>query len=157
MELAAMRAFRRLYDYIAGANKNGQKIEMTAPVIVKMPAGKRFWEMGVYRMSFLLPAEQQKNPPLPTDEKVFIDEMPEMKVYVKSYGGWMSTASDRNNAKELSDTLDLFNAKYKKNFHYGAGYNSPMTLFGRHNEVWLVSEGDPECFSSEELESAPLS
>ncbi|KAI3359173.1 hypothetical protein L3Q82_002708 [Scortum barcoo] len=140
MELAAMRAFRRLYDYITGANKNGQKIEMTAPVIVKMPAGKRFWEMGVYRMSFLLPAEHQKKPPKPTDEKVFIDEMPEMKVYVKSYGGWLSTTSDRNNAKELSDTLDLFNAEYRKDFYYGAGYNR-MDLPGYQTQP-LVQQPD---------------
>lgn len=42
---------------------------MTAPVVVKV-SDKRFWEMGVYTMSFLLPAEYQSNPPKPTDEKV---------------------------------------------------------------------------------------
>lgn len=42
---------------------------MTAPIVVKV-SDKRFWEMGVYTMSFLLPAEYQLNPPKPTDEKV---------------------------------------------------------------------------------------
>lgn len=42
---------------------------MTAPVVVKV-SGKAFWEPGVYTMSFLLPAEYQKNPPYPTDDKV---------------------------------------------------------------------------------------
>uniref|UniRef100_A0A4W6EWA4 Heme-binding protein soul5 n=1 Tax=Lates calcarifer TaxID=8187 RepID=A0A4W6EWA4_LATCA len=64
MEFAAMKAFRRLYEYITGANDQGKKIEMTAPVLVKMP-DKNFWQMGVYTMSFLLPAEYQINPPKP--------------------------------------------------------------------------------------------
>ena len=46
----------------------GKKIDMTAPVLVKM-VDKRFWEMGVYTMSFLLPADHQMNPPKPTDDK----------------------------------------------------------------------------------------
>lgn len=49
-------------------------MEMTAPVIVKVPAVKSFWGMGVYRMSFLLPAEYQKNPPKPTDDKVRLSD-----------------------------------------------------------------------------------
>lgn len=42
---------------------------MTSPVLVRMP-DKRFWQMGVYTMSFLLPADCQLNPPKPTDSKV---------------------------------------------------------------------------------------
>lgn len=47
----------------------GQNIQMTAPVVVKV-SDKRFWEKGVYTMSFLLPAEYQTDPPKPTDDKV---------------------------------------------------------------------------------------
>lgn len=46
-----------------------------------------------------------------------------MKVYVKSYGGWMLTQSVKDNAKSLSDALDLVDAKYTKDFHYAVGYN----------------------------------
>lgn len=42
---------------------------MTSPVLLKMP-DKRFWEMGIYKMSFLLPAEYQKSPPNPTNPEV---------------------------------------------------------------------------------------
>lgn len=51
------------------------KIEMTAPVLMKMQDGdKRFWETSVYTMSFLLPAEHQKNPPKPADDKVSVSD-----------------------------------------------------------------------------------
>lgn len=49
--------------------------------------------------------------------------LPAMKVYVKTYGGWMTSFSDKNNANSLSSALDLVGAKYKKDFHYAAGYN----------------------------------
>uniref|UniRef100_A0A3Q0REN9 Heme-binding protein 1 n=1 Tax=Amphilophus citrinellus TaxID=61819 RepID=A0A3Q0REN9_AMPCI len=147
MEMAAPAAFNRLYKYITGDNSMGETIQMTSPVILKMPY-KRFWEMGVYTMSFLLPAEHQKNPPKPTNPDVYISDTPDMKVYVKSYGGWMTTYSDSKKAKELSDALDLVKAEYKKGFHFGVGYNSPMTLFYRHNEVWFVANDEPVCRES---------
>ncbi|XP_040919587.1 heme-binding protein 2 [Toxotes jaculatrix] len=156
MEFAAMKAFRRLYEYITGANEKGKKIEMTAPVVVKMP-DKRFWETGVYTMSFLLPAEYQADPPSPTDKKVYIHETSDMKVYVRTYSGWMTSMSDKNTANSLSTALDLADAKYKKGFHYAVGYNSPMTIFNRHNEVWFVAEDEPACASSEELDFAHFS
>ncbi|XP_067333638.1 heme-binding protein 2 [Channa argus] len=150
MEVAIYKSSGRLYEYIAGSNLNGHKIEMTAPVVVKIP-DKRFWEIGTYTMSILLPAEYQKNPPQPTDNKVYINKTPELNVYVKSYGGWVTFLSDKNTVTRLSSALDLVGAEYKKDFHYVAGYNSPITIFNRHNEVWVVAEDDPVCSSSEEL------
>ena len=55
---------------------------MTSPVLMKMPDDKRFWQTGVYKMGFLLPAEHQKNPPNPTDEAVsFSDVAPSPSPY----------------------------------------------------------------------------
>ncbi|XP_036946141.1 heme-binding protein 2 [Acanthopagrus latus] len=158
MEFASMKAFRRLFKYITGDNADGKKVEMTSPVLMKMPDDKRFWQTGVYKMGFLLPAEHQKNPPNPTDEAVSIVTLPAMKVYVKTYGGWMTSFSDKNNANSLSSALDLVGAKYKKDFHYAAGYNSPMTWFNRHNEVWYVVEDEPECSTSseEDMDMSPF-
>ncbi|XP_049417830.1 heme-binding protein 2 [Epinephelus fuscoguttatus] len=150
MDIAAFRAFRRLFEYITGANENGEKIEMTAPVVIKISEGMYFWQKGTYTMSFLLPAKHQAKPPKPTDEQVYLQKMPAMKVYVQSYGGWMTSISDRNKASSLSAALDLLKAEYKKGFHYAAGYNSPMKLFNRHNEVWFVVSDDPVCSNSEE-------
>lgn len=49
----------------------GQKIEMTAPVVIKIDEEKKwFWEAKQYTMSFLLPKEHQANPPMPKDNQV---------------------------------------------------------------------------------------
>ncbi|TWW70121.1 heme-binding protein 2 [Takifugu flavidus] len=163
MEFASITAFRRLFKYIAGANEEGKKVEMTAPVLMEMEDVDRpFWETVVYPMSFLLPAEHQENPPKPTDSNVKLRTFPKMNVYVLSYGGWMTSLNEKSKAKALSKALDDAGAKYIKGKHYAAGYNSPMTLFNRHNEVWYVVEGDPVCASSgssssEETDATPVS
>ncbi|KAK2833298.1 hypothetical protein Q5P01_017187 [Channa striata] len=122
---------------------------MAAPIIVKIPE-KRFWETGTYTMSILLPAEYQRNPPKPTDNKVYISGTPDLTVYVKSYGGWVTSVSDKNTVNRLTSVLDLVGAEYIKGFHFVAGYNSPITIFNRHNEAWVVASDDPVCTSSEE-------
>uniref|UniRef100_A0A668AWU2 Heme-binding protein 1 n=1 Tax=Myripristis murdjan TaxID=586833 RepID=A0A668AWU2_9TELE len=145
MDTAIMTAFRRLFKYITGSNKNGEKIEMTAPVVIKIDDSKKqFWQSKVYTMSFLLPSEHQENPPQPTDDKVYFQTMPEMKMYVKSYGGWMMSLTDKINADRLTNQLDAVGAQYKQDHHYAVGYNSPMAL-RKHNEVWFVVEGEPLC------------
>ncbi|XP_029015978.1 heme-binding protein 2 [Betta splendens] len=149
MEFALYKSFGRLYDYITGANQKGVQIAMTAPVVVKV-SERAVWERKVYTMSFLLPAEYQKNPPGPTDDKVFIQSTPDLKVYVQSYGGWLTYLTDRKAASSLSTALDSVDAEYNRGFHYAVGYNSPIRIFNRHNEVWMVAEDDPECPSSEE-------
>ncbi|XP_008297872.1 heme-binding protein 2 [Stegastes partitus] len=145
MDMAMVKAFRKLFNYIQGENEAGMKIEMTTPVLVKIPDKKIFFEETDYTMSFLLPAEHQMNPPSPTDENVYIHDTPDMKVYVLSYGGWMMSWIDQMKAKKLGEMLDSNKAKYKKGFHYGVGYNSPMKLLNRHNEVWMVVEDEHVC------------
>lgn len=59
----------------------------------------------------------------PSDLQVFIDAKPAANVYVVTYGGWLTSMSDKNHAYSLSEALDAVNAKYKKGFHYAVGYN----------------------------------
>ncbi|XP_075894854.1 heme-binding protein 2 [Nelusetta ayraudi] len=147
MDFATMTAFRRLFKYIKDNN-----VEMTAPVLMKMETkSKYFWERKSFSMSFLLPSAVT-DPPTPADAKVKIVEMPETKVYVKRFGGWMMAASAKQQAKSLSASLDSVGAKYESDYFYAAGYNSPMTMFNRHNEVWFVVQDQPVCPSSEEMD-----
>ncbi|XP_077382905.1 heme-binding protein 2 [Festucalex cinctus] len=152
MDIACMNAFMRLYYYIDGENVNGQKIQMTSPVVVKIGEKKWFWEEKEFTMSFLLSKEHQDNPPMPLDRRVFLSDTPPLNVYVRSYGGWMNSLSDCHHSDVLMYDLMKDGAYFKDDCHFAAGYNSPMTMWNRHNEVWVIAKGDPVCSSSEELD-----
>ncbi|XP_077428242.1 uncharacterized protein soul5l [Vanacampus margaritifer] len=150
MGVGAAMAFRRLFQYITGANEAGVQMEMTAPVLVKIPEETKMWEPAVYTLNFPLPQAYQDKPPAPTNDKLYFTEMPEMDVYVRSYGGWMLSVTSRLHAHLLTKELERVRASYNHTYHYGVGYDSPLKLLNRHNEVWYVSEGRPVCSDPQE-------
>ncbi|XP_061686377.1 uncharacterized protein soul5l [Syngnathoides biaculeatus] len=145
MGVGAAMAFRRLFQYITGANEAGIQMEMTAPVLVKIPGETKMWEPAVYTLNFPLPQAFQDKPPAPTNDKLYFTEMPEMDVYVRIYGGWMLSVTSRLHAHLLTKELERVRAAYNHTYHYCAGYDSPLKLLNRHNEVWYVSEGPAVC------------
>uniref|UniRef100_A0A3Q3WIV3 Heme-binding protein 1 n=1 Tax=Mola mola TaxID=94237 RepID=A0A3Q3WIV3_MOLML len=150
MGVGAAMAFRRLFQYITGANEGGVQMEMTAPVLVKIPEETKMWEPAVYTLNFPLPAAYQDKPPVPTNEKLYFTEMDEMDVYVRSYGGWMLSVTSRLHAHLLTKELERVRAPYNRSYHYGVGYDSPLKLLNRHNEVWYVAEGQTICTDPQE-------
>ncbi|KAL0993586.1 hypothetical protein UPYG_G00110110 [Umbra pygmaea] len=148
MDKAIYTAFMRLFKYINGSNNADVNIDMTAPVIIKVNEMKNMWQQSVYTLSFLLPSEHQLNPPQPTDEKVYFTDMPDMNVYVRSYGGYILCLTAKFNSMALQKQLDKVQATYNKDYSYSVGYNSPMKILNRHNEVWYVVEGEPVCPAS---------
>ncbi|XP_061889510.1 uncharacterized protein LOC133639864 [Entelurus aequoreus] len=150
MGVGAAMAFRRLFQYITGANEAGVQMDMTAPVLVKIPEETKMWEPAIYTLNFPLPAAYQDKPPAPTNDKLYFTEMPEMDVYVRSYGGWMLSVTSRLHAHLLTKELERVRASYNHSYHYGVGYDSPLKLLNRHNEVWYVAEGAPVCTDPQE-------
>ncbi|XP_057187485.1 heme-binding protein 2 [Triplophysa rosa] len=143
--VGAAMAFRRLYHYISGENEEGVMFEMTAPVLVKVPEETKMWEPAIYTLSFLLPSAYQEKPPTPTNDKLYFSDMPDMDVYVRVYGGWMLSIISRLHAHLLTKALLKADAHFNHTHHYAVGYDSPLKLLNRHNEVWFVVEGDPVC------------
>ncbi|KAK0148817.1 Heme-binding protein 2 [Merluccius polli] len=152
MGVGAAMAFRRLFQYITGANEEGVQMEMTTPVLVKIPEETKMWEPAIYTLNFPLPAAYQEKPPKPTNDKasLYFTEMPDMDVYVRSYGGWMLSVTSRLHAHLLTKELDRVRASYNHTYHYGVGYDSPLKLTNRHNEVWYIAEGEPVCTDPQE-------
>ncbi|XP_045903031.1 uncharacterized protein soul5l isoform X2 [Micropterus dolomieu] len=127
MGVGAAMAFRRLFQYITGTNEGGIQMEMTAPVLVKIPEETKMWEPAVYTLNFPLPAAYQEKPPAPTNDKLYFTEMPETDVYVRSYGGWMLSVTSRLHAHLLTKELGRVRASYNHSYHYGVGYDSPSS------------------------------
>ncbi|GAA6076181.1 heme-binding protein 2, partial [Tachysurus ichikawai] len=124
MGVGAAMAFRRLYQYITGTNQAGIQMEMTAPVLVEVPEETHTWEPALYTLSFLLPSVfQSERPPDPIDDKLYFTEMPEMNVYVRSYGGWMLSVSSRLHTHLLTKELQRVKANYNHTHHYAVGYD----------------------------------
>jgi hypothetical protein len=105
-------AFRRLFEYIAGANTTADEVSMTAPVEtdgeeVAMTAPVETDEApdGV-RMAFYLPAEYDfDSAPEPSDPEVRLVENPARTLAVRQFRWRATDGRVRRNADELLGTL----------------------------------------------------
>uniref|UniRef100_UPI00398ECCFB heme-binding protein 2-like isoform X2 n=1 Tax=Pristiophorus japonicus TaxID=55135 RepID=UPI00398ECCFB len=144
MEFASYQGFMKLFKYIQGKNEEGKQIDMTTPVLLKIPQSEGIGFKN-YIIHFLLPAEYQQSPLAPIDTDVYFIDFPEMNAYVKSFGGWLLTLSSEIYSSKLKQQLNNASQLFDSSYYYGACYNSPMTLVDRHNEVWYIAEGTPAC------------
>jgi hypothetical protein len=123
--------FMRLFRYISGGNESGQKIAMTAPVLVQHQGE----ESG---MSFVVPrAVAAAKVPAPEAAEVSLDTMPPARFAVFTYSG---RRTDRNEGDALQKLRAWMAEKNLQSegepvFAY---YDPPWTLpFLRRNEVML--------------------
>jgi len=128
--------FRKLFRYISGAgNSRDETIEMTVPVTIqRTPEGS----MNRMAMCFYLTSDQQTNPPQPNDSDLYLLDRPAMTIYTRKFGGWPSDAFYRAELTTFSDLLTQDGHRVQPNNEYRVGYQSPMQLFNRRNELWLV-------------------
>ncbi len=120
--------FKKLSNYIFGANINKKKIAMTTPVHMSV-------NDSLSSMSFVMPINYTKdNLPLPTDSTVKITTTSDEYVAAIKFEGFASEKDIKFYAAKLENAL-----KEKKVFYYGhfrfLGYNPPYQLTGRKNEI----------------------
>jgi len=132
--------FQKLFKYISGANVNGTKIDMTAPVATKVVHGAGPNCRSDFTMHFMVPHQFWAAPPAPTDATVFIQDLPAMDVYVGSFGGRASDKDYIEAVEKLSNDLSNDGLDFTTDFFFEAGYDGPYTFFNRHNEVWLAKK-----------------
>lgn len=142
-------AFRRLFNYISGANQTKESIAMTVPVeqqaasekiamtapVTQQAAGDKF------AVSFVMPARYTlETIPQPTDEAVTIREVPGYRAAVIRYSGTWS--QKRYEAKKA--VLEAFikdNGLITAGEPIWARYDPPFQLwFLRRNEVVIPIE-----------------
>eukprot|EP00963_Diacronema_lutheri_P007249 scaffold633_cov321-Pavlova_lutheri.AAC.27 len=109
---AQYAGFYRLYKYISGKNTAKAKIPMATPVLSYVTPGSTPTALSNITLSFFLPSMYQDvDPPAPTTAGIYIEELPEMTVYVTAFGGWAKDASVDANVKTLEAAMDAEGAQ----------------------------------------------
>ena len=146
LEDAGNKAFRRLFNYISGANhtrssiamtapvsqeSSGQKISMTAPVSQQASAGK-------WAVSFMMPDSYTlATLPVPDDSSITLRQVPARRMAAIRYSG---TWSEKNylEYKERLESWIRENGLEISGEPVWARYNPPFTLwFLRRNEILI--------------------
>mmetsp|Transcript_19278 Transcript_19278/g.73845 ORF Transcript_19278/g.73845 Transcript_19278/m.73845 type:complete len:264 (+) Transcript_19278:1389-2180(+) len=133
------RGFNKNFLYITGANKEGVKIPMTHPVLARHnDSTPTQWQV-----SFFVPSAFSRNEtsvPTPTDKDVTIQRAPLFKVAFKEFPGFatekdfLSCEADLRAALAADGVATVGGTDWSRVW---AQYDSPFTLFGRHNECWV--------------------
>ncbi|XP_045624415.1 heme-binding protein 1 [Procambarus clarkii] len=134
----AMKMFWALYHYISGENSKGLEMNMTAPVTLL----DEEYEGSQKRCQtcFYLPAAHQQDPPMPSDQSVYIEDRPRLRLAARTFGGLVMTLSEweAERKKLIADLQKHGEETVDTSRHYGAMYDPPMKKLNRRNEVWYV-------------------
>ena len=152
---ASNEGFRRLFNYITGANARDSKIDMTAPVQMSMPTNGKEIDMTApvqsivsensLQVAFMLPSEFSfENAPQPTDHRVSLRKIPKRIMAVIRYSGrWTESNRDKYTYR-LRSALDREGIEPLSNAE-SAAYNAPFTPpFLRRNEIMFEVEKHPK-------------
>ena len=120
------------------------KIKMTVPVTnqIQLDTESESFCKNNFTMSFFIPFEHQKNAPAPSADDVHLTVVKPFCAYVRVYGGWSNMWKVEQHYKALVTALkrDGLENDFHTDMMYSAGYDKPMKLLNRHNEIWLVSK-----------------
>ena len=126
------KGFSVLAGYIFGGNDKEEKIAMTSPVAMSLKDSTT--------MLFLVPKKYTRdNLPVPNDSRIEFKDIPEKRVGAISFGGWANDSKIASFKKKLIDVLNSKGIKYTDNFYF-LGYNAPMEVFNRKNEIIVELE-----------------
>ncbi len=136
--IATQKGFGANFAYITGANKQGVKIPMTAPVVTRNPGGGDNWLVSFFTPQSIYPTGADA--PTPTDANVAIEPLPLSNFAVVEFGGEATEATYKLAASLLVEALKQDNVTLADASDPWAtawcGYDAPNDLFHRHNEVW---------------------
>lgn len=126
-------SFRTLANYIFGGNAEGEKIAMTAPVVMQPGA-----EASTTRMSFVMPSGYELSTlPSPRTSAIELHEEKGYRMAVIRFGGFVSNKDIDEKAAQLRQLLQKENIAFEDEVIY-MGYNPPFQLINRRNEVGFI-------------------
>lgn len=147
MEEAGNTGFKRLAAYIFAKNRDGDKIEMTAPVTqknkrekIEMTAPvmqKKNPNEGSYFVSFIMPKKYTLDTLPPTkDDRIEFIKVPKRFVAAIEYTWYRTEKKNKEKAAVLKAWVNSLDDFQIDSEYFSAGYNPPWTIpFLRRNEV----------------------
>ena len=140
--------FRKLFQYITGANEQNQEIKMTVPVFQAQT------DSSEWSMSFIIPKKWKWDKvPQPANDDINIKQLESQKMAVIRFHGSGSEKKFSKYQKILEEYLIQNNIEYNKDKVVYAYYSSPFTLwFMKMHEVLFVIETE-EAVKKTESES----
>lgn len=70
-------------------------------------------------------------------------DLPEMIVYVASFGGWMTQETIQEHGADLGKALQKDGISFDATQFFTAGYDAPYKLWQRHNEIMFLPKENP--------------
>jgi len=141
--------FLDLFRYFAGDNVDKKEIDLTVPVNTFVQ--QRENDVTFYESCLVLPSKARSAPPKPNNPSVFIDDKPDMVILTRRVGGYfVSDTAWEEEAVSLKKLLKEKEPEADFSGYYRNGYDAPMRLFNRRNEVWYVKKGESAAVSIEE-------
>lgn len=139
---ADSEGFDKNFKFITGANKEKVDIPMTHPVIQRFNDS----DANHRKVSFFVPSNfssSASSVPQPTDPDVSIERMPLARFAISEFPGFATENDFVNCEASLRKALEADGVKTVSGTNWSrawAQYDSPFTLFDRHNECWLQVE-----------------
>jgi len=130
--------FYKLFKYITGNNEQGETIPMTIPVTTEYTVEG---DSKTFEMCFYIGQDHQENPATPLADDVVVKTRPTMDVYTRVVPGYFDSDSDwLEEAEALKGILEAAGKTVDMNHMFWVGYDAPMKLINRRNEVWFVAQ-----------------
>ena len=131
---AEQEGFQANFGFISGDNSASKKIPMTAPVLMRAN-GSAGWLNSFFVPASLFPA----GTPVPSSPALEIIGVKSLKVATTEFPGFATYQEFVATGQKLRDAvtaagLTVVADAFEQVF---AQYDSPFTLFNRHNEVWM--------------------
>lgn len=135
---ALSEGFQRVAGYIFGSNRDGGKVQMTAPVLASVGDAER----ADRTVSFIMPGNSSLTDlPTPNDPRVRVQQAPAQRLAALRFRGRYGGALPASKRAELLRQLDAAGLTPVGEVLF-AGYDAPSTLpWWRRNEVLVEVQG----------------
>ncbi|XP_074645184.1 heme-binding protein 2-like [Tubulanus polymorphus] len=143
----AAEGFMKCLRYLEGNNDQKKTLYMTIPVIINIellgPSTDPETEI-IFTTSFFLNESlfEDGKIPQPTEEDVYIQEIPAMDIFVRRFGGFARGQAWVEENDKLMASLEEADKECleEKPQTYSVGYDPPFKLMNRRNECWIVKK-----------------